>query len=173
MTFVMQVRFTESQSYLPPLPGDLLLIFAKDDWGDELHFEWQSIDISECELAAAEDCYPPSWKFLKAFGRSFQLKRSYAGIDELYKKPSVLTSDLFIRRSRAPIEEGPARGVFYLYVNPVLFIDPDPKFPFLNMRTLPRERELDSEDFRFLLRQGMTLEVWMDIHRQISWRLWS
>ena len=71
-TFLAQFCFIDSNDIVGPLPGDILLIFAKDPWpyfsDDALYYEWYNLDIKESELIQAEHCPPPKWLFFTGYG---------------------------------------------------------------------------------------------------------
>lgn len=109
-SFVCQFRFVESKDLLPPLPGDLLLVFLKGVdlyTGDPefIHFEWQPATLTN--LMTASELRGEPWPYIHAYGlryRSFDfvefeevakryLERSSAGPNE----GSV--PDVLVRRS--------------------------------------------------------------------------
>jgi len=70
MTFVAQFSFAESKDILAKLPGEVLLIFARDDdlyLGEPpcLYFEWQPAGLTN--LIEPDDVPPPAWIFARAF----------------------------------------------------------------------------------------------------------
>ncbi|HWB11548.1 MAG TPA: DUF1963 domain-containing protein [Pirellulales bacterium] len=70
MTFLAQFCFAHSKDILPNLPGEMLLIFARDDdlyMGDPpcFHFEWQPEGLRE--LIEATEVPMPMWPFVQAF----------------------------------------------------------------------------------------------------------
>ena len=72
MTFLAQINFSESRDlFFPPLPGDVLLVFAEDDTfsrDEALHFEWYRLGIPEENLIAANDVALPAWECVTCHG---------------------------------------------------------------------------------------------------------
>ena len=77
LTFVAQFNFTESIDIVPPLPGDLLLVFARNEGGGPgteiytgdppfFHFEWRNTE--ECELIGPDTVPTPAQNFLTGWG---------------------------------------------------------------------------------------------------------
>src|SRR5262249_43668925 len=87
MTFVCQYRFTESRDLVGDLPGDVLLIFARE-YGlytgepDQpyFHFEWQSLGLTD--LIEPQAVPKPAWDFLQAYGVRFRTV-DYAGSEAI------------------------------------------------------------------------------------------
>jgi hypothetical protein len=61
MTFVAQLRFTESFDILGPLPGDVLLVFFEElHKYSPTHFEWHNLGMSDSDLVTASEV-PATW----------------------------------------------------------------------------------------------------------------
>jgi hypothetical protein len=70
MTFVAQFSFVQSKDVVPDLPGDVLLIFARDNdlyVGDPpyWYFEWQPGGLTN--LIEPRNVPPPAWIFARAY----------------------------------------------------------------------------------------------------------
>jgi len=75
MTFLAQFSFAESRDLFGDLPGEVLLIFARDDdlyLGDPpcLSFEWQPADLTS--LIDPSDVPPPAWPFARCYAISYR-----------------------------------------------------------------------------------------------------
>ena len=76
MTFVAQFQFADSRDIVGPLPGDIMLIFARDKTlytgggPPYFYFEWYKSKINE--LVAENDVPAPLWAFIKCFGVRFR-----------------------------------------------------------------------------------------------------
>ncbi len=72
MTFLAQINLSGSRDlFSPPLPGEVLLVFAEDDTfsrEEALHFEWYQLGIPEENLIAANDTAVPAWRFVSCHG---------------------------------------------------------------------------------------------------------
>jgi hypothetical protein len=89
LTFVAQVCFSDSRDLVPPLPGDVLLIFATGkpssrpdirfdlQWGAGLTFEWAT--LGDFPLVAAADVPPTLWPVLPCSG-AIQRLWDYRGV---------------------------------------------------------------------------------------------
>lgn len=71
MTFVGQFNFRKSKDITGPLPGDILLVFARNDMPsmddpDEFRFEWYNEDLTD--LIVAADVPKPAWPFVVCYG---------------------------------------------------------------------------------------------------------
>jgi len=73
MTFVAQICFADSQDIIPPLPGDLLLIFAEGqawEYGEldeeDVAFEWSS--LNRHPLVSPEEIPETTWDILPCYG---------------------------------------------------------------------------------------------------------
>ena len=78
LTFVAQFCFADSRDLVPPLPGDVLLIFATGrpsprpdirfdlDWGTGLTFEWTA--FGDFPLVEVADIPPTPWPVLPCYG---------------------------------------------------------------------------------------------------------
>lgn len=73
MTFLAQFCFAESRDLVGELPGDVLLVFARDEqaylpdpYGDSLWFEWHPLGLRE--LVAAEAIPAAAWQLRPYFG---------------------------------------------------------------------------------------------------------
>lgn len=62
MALLAQFNFTNSRDIVGDTPGDLLLIFGDDSDGpvEPLHFEWQSLGLTDLVTAIPQDCMPIS-----------------------------------------------------------------------------------------------------------------
>lgn len=75
MTFVAQYRFSESRDILPSLPGDVLLVFARDMelYSDDLSyfcFEWYPLGLTD--LIRPEEVPKPSWRFVTCYAHRYR-----------------------------------------------------------------------------------------------------
>jgi hypothetical protein len=89
LTFVAQVCFADSRDLVPPLPGDVLLIFATGEpssrpdvrfelqWGAGLAFEWAVLDSAP--LVEAADVPSTPWPVLPCSG-AVQRLWDYRGV---------------------------------------------------------------------------------------------
>jgi len=81
LNFVAQFCFSDSRDLVPPLPGDVLLIFAAGQtllslvdnqpfyvvqWGDGLFFEW--VSLGDFPLAKAAEIPATPWPVMPCFG---------------------------------------------------------------------------------------------------------
>jgi hypothetical protein len=78
LTFVARFCFADSPDLVPPLPGDVLLIFATGkpsprpdirfdlDWGTGLTFEWAA--LGDFPLVEVADIPPTPWPVLPCYG---------------------------------------------------------------------------------------------------------
>ena len=75
--FAFQFRFVESSDILPFLPGDVLLVFLKEEYlvtgeDDFIVFEWQR--LTNVPLVTEQECLAPRWPYFHGYGlrlRSF------------------------------------------------------------------------------------------------------
>ncbi|MDX1966893.1 MAG: DUF1963 domain-containing protein, partial [Planctomycetaceae bacterium] len=79
--FAFQFRFVESRDILPPLPGDVLLVFLKEEYivtgeDDFIVFEWQN--LTDAPLIRAEECIGAEWPYFFGYGLRW---RSYDFVD--------------------------------------------------------------------------------------------
>jgi hypothetical protein len=86
---VAQFCFADSRDLVPPLPGDILLVFASGEpspgpdirfelqWGAGLTFEWATLDDSP--LVEAADIPPTPWPVLPCYG-AVQRLWDYRGV---------------------------------------------------------------------------------------------
>jgi Domain of unknown function (DUF1963) len=93
LTFVAQFWFADSLDLVPPLPGDILLIFARGEllgepslppdirfnlhWGAGLTFEWAT--LGTLPLVAAADIPPTLWPVQPCYG-ALQRMWDYRGV---------------------------------------------------------------------------------------------
>jgi hypothetical protein len=72
MTFIGQLRFTESKDLVQRLPGEILLIFSEDDVGapDSFLFEWKPLGLQN--LVEARDVAAPAWAFVNCYGLQYR-----------------------------------------------------------------------------------------------------
>ena len=68
MTFLVQFRFVESKEILPPLPGDVMLVFVKDIDTEPSYyfFEWWPIGIDD--LIQKDELPHSDWNFVNCYG---------------------------------------------------------------------------------------------------------
>jgi hypothetical protein len=78
MTFLAQFDFSASKDHVHGLPGDVLLLFTRDEalYTDDdenppyFHFEWQRADLTD--LVPPEEVPPPTWVFPKCYGARYR-----------------------------------------------------------------------------------------------------
>jgi uncharacterized protein DUF1963 len=91
MTFLAQFCFADSKDIVPPLPGDLLLVFAQVEewqrgkydiaWGtdDTLAFEWAS--FSDAPLVTMDEVPRTDWNLLSTYGAIYRTW-DYPSVDQ-------------------------------------------------------------------------------------------
>lgn len=96
-TFVGQLDLSESQAILPPVPSDVLLVFASEDDGDPdtFWFEWAG---NVTDLIPAEEVPPPGWEFPKCYGVRCRTEDYPVEYDSVFEE-AYDTDGLFVVRT--------------------------------------------------------------------------
>ncbi|MHB1038426.1 MAG: DUF1963 domain-containing protein [Pirellulales bacterium] len=73
MTFVGQLNFVNSLDICGPVPGHVLLVFARDDAPllndpDAFRFEWYEEGLTD--LVESDGVPPPAWRFVVCYGQA-------------------------------------------------------------------------------------------------------
>jgi hypothetical protein len=76
MTFVAQICFSWSRDIIGPLPGDVMLVFAKDNLpsirdADSFRFEWYSLQVNG-PLVTYNALPAPAWRFVTCYGVAYR-----------------------------------------------------------------------------------------------------
>ena len=145
LNFVAQFNFSESADIVGEQPGDLLLIFAKNDEGcfDEFHFEWRRItdDDSDLVLSLPEFPYPiaPCYGHrCRVMNYPYATPKNSEGDEPKCKGKDVL-NDYWVQQyqatqvGEAPFEPHP--DDFNLQLCTIASVQPDPhkRFPWVNV----------------------------------------
>lgn len=141
LTFVAQICFTQSRDLVDSLPGDMLLVFAEDDYPDHdngtLVLEWYPTGLTD--LIAPDDVPGPAWQFFTGFGiahRTVDYPNSESEFDQFSSAWQIATIEgTKIAGARSPIQPFEIEGELICAIgsiNPLIEIP----FPWLN-RELP------------------------------------
>ncbi len=95
MPFIAQFNLSDSRDLVGKTPGDLLLIFQRDDSGEDnpLHFEWLNVEpVALIQPAEMPKC--DHWEILPCYGtihRTVDYKVDHEPLEEKYNEPWNIT----------------------------------------------------------------------------------
>lgn len=199
--FICQFRFTESQDILPPLPGDVLLVFFKEVdiyTGDPefAYFEWQSSALAD--LMTESELRGEIWPYIHAYGlryRSFdfvefdrvaqrQLEWLKVTVTDpvnpslwrMLANPAARLSGVKIGGLPCWLAEQPDDAPpenRFLCGFPVMFPDNDVEFPWANVQEpIPLLRHSPTPGNEYLnWFDGFSLHFFLTEEQQVEWYL--
>lgn len=149
-TFVAQFCFLDSKEIISDkLPGDVMLVFFKDHqshsgYPDDVHIEWSNVELKKPLTAA--DCPKPRFPVPELSGVIYRCNE-YPDSRDVFKKEGHNECYLFSTSQSTKI----GRETYFIQRDPRGFklnrelfcalnsIHPSEKWPFTNLKTLPKE----------------------------------